>query len=32
MQQVMPDNLRKLKLYRDDMPLFYRFQIEHQIE
>ncbi len=32
MQQVMPTNLRKLKLYRDATPLFTRFQIESQIE
>ncbi|NOZ10602.1 MAG: Rne/Rng family ribonuclease [Gammaproteobacteria bacterium] len=32
MQQVMPHNLSKLKLYHDSVPLFSRFQIEHQIE
>ncbi|MFO0027817.1 MAG: ribonuclease E/G, partial [Pseudomonadota bacterium] len=32
MQQVMPQNLRKLRLYREDVPLFSRFQIESQIE
>ena len=32
MQQVMPQNLRKLKLYQDTVPLFSRFQIETQIE
>jgi len=32
MQQVMPHNLRKLKMYRDDTPLFSRYQIESQIE
>ncbi len=32
MQQVMPHNLRKLKAYRDDIPLFSRYQIESQIE
>ncbi len=32
MQQVMPQNLRKLKLYTDTVPLFSRFQIETQIE
>ena len=32
MQQVMPQNLRKLKLYKDPVPLFNRFQIESQIE
>jgi ribonuclease E len=31
-QQVMPHNLRKLKHYTDDVPLFNRFQIESQIE
>jgi ribonuclease E len=31
-QQVMPNNLRKLKLYQDTTPLFSRFQIETQIE
>lgn len=32
MEQVMPHNLTKLKLYQDTVPLFSRFQIEHQIE
>ena len=32
MQWVMPHNLRKLKMYKDDIPLFNRFQIESQIE
>ncbi|MDS4020183.1 MAG: Rne/Rng family ribonuclease [Candidatus Competibacter sp.] len=32
MQQVMPHNLNKLKLYQDSIPLFTRFQIESQIE
>ncbi len=31
-QQVMPHNLKKLKLYDDPVPLFTRFQIESQIE
>ncbi|MBT8047378.1 MAG: Rne/Rng family ribonuclease [Xanthomonadales bacterium] len=31
-QQVMPHNVRKLKHYVDDVPLFNRFQIESQIE
>jgi len=31
-QQVMPHNVRKLKLYQDDVPLFSRYQIESQIE
>lgn len=32
MAHVMPDNVGKVKLYHDDVPLFSRFQIEHQIE
>ena len=32
MEQVMPQNLARLKLYEDTVPLFSRFQIEHQIE
>jgi ribonuclease E len=32
MQQVMPQNLDKLKHYEDRVPLFTRFQIESQIE
>ena len=32
MQQVMPHNLNKLKLYSDQVPLFNRYQIESQIE
>lgn len=32
MSHVMPANVNKIKLYRDDVPLFSRFQIEHQIE
>ena len=32
MDQVMPHNLRKLKLYKDPVPLFNRYQIESQIE
>jgi ribonuclease E len=32
MQQVMPHNLSKLKLYQERTPLFSRFQIESQIE
>jgi ribonuclease E len=31
-EQCMPHNLRKLKRYEDDVPLFNRFQIETQIE
>ena len=32
MNQVMPHNLTRLKLYEDSVPLFSRFQIENQIE
>jgi len=32
MSHVMPQNVDRIKLYRDDVPLFSRFQIEHQIE
>ena len=32
MSVVMPDNVDRVKRYRDDVPLFSRFQIEHQIE
>lgn len=32
MSVVMPDNIAKVKRYQDDVPLFSRFQIEHQIE
>ncbi len=31
-RQVMPNNLKKIKLYQDTIPLFNRFQIESQIE
>ena len=31
-EQVMPQNLKKLKHYEDPVPLFTRFQIETQIE
>jgi len=31
-EQVMPDNLPKLKLYSENDPLFNRYQIEGQIE
>lgn len=31
-EQVMPQSLRKLKLYTDAVPLFTRYQIESQIE
>ncbi len=32
MSHVMPDCVRRVKRYQDDVPLFSRFQIEHQIE
>ncbi|HZG21172.1 MAG TPA: Rne/Rng family ribonuclease [Herbaspirillum sp.] len=32
MAHVMPDMVHRVKRYRDDVPLFSRFQIEHQIE
>jgi len=32
MGHVMPQNVDRVKLYKDDVPLFSRFQIEHQIE
>ncbi|MBI2307587.1 MAG: Rne/Rng family ribonuclease [Rhodocyclales bacterium] len=32
MGTVMPANIGRVKRYRDDVPLFSRFQIEHQIE
>ena len=32
MAHVMPDNVNRVKRYSDDVPLFSRFQIEHQIE
>ncbi|MDG2087187.1 MAG: Rne/Rng family ribonuclease [Arenicellaceae bacterium] len=32
MNQVMPHNLVKLKLYEDSIPLFSRYQVENQIE
>ena len=32
MAHVMPNFADRIKLYRDDVPLFSRFQIEHQIE
>ncbi|MGB5733940.1 MAG: ribonuclease E, partial [Thiohalocapsa sp.] len=31
-RQVMPNNLKKLRLYDDEVPLFTRYQIESQIE
>lgn len=32
MGHVMPGNVNRVKRYNDDVPLFSRFQIEHQIE
>jgi ribonuclease E len=32
MNHVMPETAARVKRYRDDAPLFSRFQIEHQIE
>ena len=32
MSHVMPNYVNRAKLYHDDVPLFSRFQIEHQIE
>ena len=32
MSHVMPGNVSRVKRYHDDVPLFSRFQIEHQIE
>lgn len=32
MEQLLPQSLPKLKLYQDKVPLFTRYQIEHQIE
>ena len=32
MNHVMPGNVSRVKLYQDEIPLFTRFQIEHQIE
>ncbi len=32
MSHVMPGNVNRVKYYNDDIPLFSRFQIEHQIE
>jgi ribonuclease E len=31
-RQVMPNNLKRLRLYEDEVPLFTRYQIESQIE
>ena len=32
MQHVMPDMEDRVKKYKDEVPLFSRYQIEHQIE
>ena len=32
MAHVMPQNVNRVKRYHDDVPLFSRFQIEHQID
>lgn len=32
MNHVMPGNVARVKLYQDEIPLFSRFQIEHQID
>ena len=32
MGHVMPQNVNRVKMYHNDVPLFSRFQIEHQIE
>jgi ribonuclease E len=32
MKQLMPHSVSRLKLYQDKVPLFTRYQIEHQIE
>ena len=32
MAHVMPDMINRVKRYNEDIPLFTRFQIEHQIE
>ncbi len=32
MAHVMPEHAARVKRYKDDVPLFSRFQIEHQIE
>ncbi len=32
MAHVMPGDVNRVKRYKDDVPLFSRFQIEHQIE
>ncbi|MFZ1548069.1 MAG: Rne/Rng family ribonuclease [Candidatus Nitrotoga sp.] len=32
MSTVMPNNVHVIKRYQDDVPLFSRFQVEHQIE
>ena len=32
LQQIKPELVAKLKLYQDNIPLFVRYQVEHQIE
>ena len=32
MQTIMPEFVRRIKVYQDPIPLFSRFQIEHQID
>lgn len=32
MEQVSPHSLHKLKLYEEEMPLYARYQVEHQID
>ena len=32
MEQMVPHHLDKLKLYKDETPLFTRYQVEHQID
>ncbi|MEW6612951.1 MAG: Rne/Rng family ribonuclease, partial [Pseudomonadota bacterium] len=32
MQSIMPNMVKRIRLYQDSIPLFSRFQIEHQIE
>lgn len=32
MAHVMPDMINRVKRYREDIPIFTRFQIEHQLE
>ena len=32
MQMMMPSHARKVKLYKDDLPLFYRYKVEDQLD